>query len=161
MTLQVNVSSAVLALKRAKGQMETKANSALKRGALEIVREGKRNLKANGSQATSQLTQSLNIRKGRGLSWLAIAGTAYAYYVENGRRRGRIPPPTAILDWLRVKRIKPRGKGVSETDLAWLIARRIGNSGVKAKPFFKPAFDNFQRSNRLDVLLRNAGVGEP
>lgn len=58
----------------------------------------------------------------------------YYYYIENGRSKGRFPPPDAILNWIRVKRIIPRernGKLPTEKQLAFLIGRKIAREGYE------------------------------
>lgn len=57
-------------------------------------------------------------------------------WVENGRKPGgKFPPRKAILDWMRVRNILPRGpKPISQDSLAFLIQRKIAVEGIKPRP---------------------------
>lgn len=65
----------------------------------------------------------------------------YYKYIESGRRAGaKMPPVSAISDWITRKRIVPRpiGKKLPTLpQLAFLIARKIGRDGIPAKPYIK------------------------
>ena len=58
----------------------------------------------------------------------------YWKYVEHGRRPGKWPPRSAILNWVRVKPVIPypdkNGRLPSEQSLAFLISRKIGTQGI-------------------------------
>lgn len=58
----------------------------------------------------------------------------YWKYVESGTRP-HWPPPSAILEWIRVKPVIPRpddsGRIPSEKSLAYLIGRKISEEGTK------------------------------
>ena len=60
----------------------------------------------------------------------------YWWYVENGRRAGKFPPPDAIKKWIRVKPVVPRafkGKVPTTNQLAYLIGRKIATKGIAPK----------------------------
>ena len=63
-----------------------------------------------------------------------IVGKVYAqdsiYYLMHGRKPGRFPPISAMLDYIRSKRIRPKGK-TTERQLAFLIARAIAKRGTR------------------------------
>ena len=60
----------------------------------------------------------------------------YAIFVDQGRRPGKQPPINSILGWIARKNLTPRD-GISFRALAFLIARKIGLKGMKARPFIK------------------------
>lgn len=75
----------------------------------------------------------------------------YASYIDEGTRprslsnglKG-IPPPRAIENWIRAKRIKPfGGKSIEQT--SWAIAVAIKRDGIKPTPFVQPSLDYAQR----------------
>ena len=84
-------------------------------------------------------------------SWLiSISLEEYWKYIEAGRRAGaKMPPVSAIENWIKVKQIIPHsmtlksGKTVIPTipQLSFLIARSIGRRGIAPKPLFKNSFE--------------------
>lgn len=74
---------------------------------------------------------------------------AYWKYLEYGRKPGKMPPVSAIKNWIEVKHIVPRplqlkpGKSRVPTinQLSYLIARKIGRDGTKGKHTFESSFD--------------------
>lgn len=115
----------------------------------------------NNSNATGNLSRSIrSIVKFDG-KWLEINVNLQDYwiYVEKGRKAGRRPPISAIKQWVQVKPIVPytKGKRVPTTnDLAYLIARSIGNKGIKPKPFFEVTKREFGLVEKVENIL----VGE-
>lgn len=81
---------------------------------------------------------------------ISVSLADYWKYIENGRRAGaKMPPVSAIENWIKVKQIIPHsmtlksGKTVVPTipQLSFLIARSIGQRGIPPKPLFKNSFD--------------------
>lgn len=61
----------------------------------------------------------------------------YWKWIENGRKPGKMPPISAITKWIKDKNIKPREPNITEKQLSFLIARKIGMDGIKPKNLFK------------------------
>lgn len=60
----------------------------------------------------------------------------YAQFIEEGRGPGKYPPPDAISNWIKVKRIVPREvNGITPTvdQLSYLIGRKIAEEGTEGK----------------------------
>ena len=80
---------------------------------------------------------------------ISVSLADYWKYVEYGRRPGKMPPVSAIENWIKVKQILPRpltlksGKSVVPTipQLSFLIARSIGRRGIAPKPLFQKSFE--------------------
>lgn len=81
---------------------------------------------------------------------ISVSLADYWKYIENGRRAGaKMPPVSAIENWIKVKQIIPHsmtlksGKTVIPTipQLSFLIARSIGQRGIPPKPLFKNSFE--------------------
>ena len=85
---------------------------------------------------------------------ISVSLAEYWKYIENGRRAGaKMPPVSAIENWINVKQIVPHsmtlksGKTVIPTipQLSFLIARKIGRDGIRPRPFFKQSFESAKR----------------
>ena len=119
-----------------------------------IVDNYKAELEACGYQ-DGQLYRTLSYSvKMDNSSWLiSISLEEYWKYIEYGRRPGKMPPVSAIEDWIKVKQILPRpltlksGKSVVPTipQLSFLIARKIGRDGIRPRPFFKQSSEEAKR----------------
>lgn len=64
----------------------------------------------------------------------------YWKYAEYGRKAGKWPPITAIEKWIDIRHITPyptaRGKLPTKKQLAFLIARSIGEKGTLTTPVY-------------------------
>lgn len=114
----------------------------------EFIKQLQNNLLKNKSNASSSLSQSITPevktqQKGYNLS---IMMEDYWFYVEEGRRSGKTPPIKNIYEWIQNKR-EIQSKFISKStdriaatkSLAYVIARKIGREGTRAKPFVSPA----------------------
>jgi hypothetical protein len=86
---------------------------------------------ANGTfesvvNASGKLAKSIRFEVTNG-TVLSIYGNDYIQFLENGRRPGKRPPTSVILQWIDDKGIIP--DGISKDSLAFLIARRMGEEG--------------------------------
>lgn len=102
----------------------------------------KQKLKQDGNYATGKLDESIKYEtsvKGIDVEFSLIA-EKYIGAISEGRRAGRIPPSTSILEWARAKGIKPLKGGDSPTNMkrmSFAIARSIGVHGMLQKYGFK------------------------
>jgi hypothetical protein len=96
----------------------------------EIVIDLQANLAKLGVNASGKLSRSLEstVKETPTTAELTISGIGYWYFVEKGRRPGGRPPIDSIRQWIDDKGIVP--KGISKDSLAFLIARKIGDSGT-------------------------------
>ena len=98
-------------------------------------------------------TLSYSVSTGTGGWVISVSLENYWKYIESGRRPGKMPPVSAIENWIKVKQILPRpitlksGKSVVPTipQLSFLIARKIGRDGIRPRPFFKQSFEDAKR----------------
>ena len=99
----------------------------------------KRKLTDKGINASYKLLNSVEtvVRRNDDEFTVTINLEDYWYYVENGRKAGRFPPVSKILDWIRIKPVIPysdsRGRLPTEEQLAFLIARKISEQGTEPK----------------------------
>lgn len=79
----------------------------------------------------------------------------YAPYVHEGREPGKMPPVSAIQTWVHHKGIggKVLGQGrirrapaAVERAIAFVIARRIAQVGIKARPFLRDALEKSRKA---------------
>ena len=94
-------------------------------------------------------TISYSVSTGNSGWVISVSLADYWKYVEYGRRPGKMPPVSAIENWINVKQIIPHsmtlksGKTVIPTipQLSFLIARSIGRRGIAPKPLFQKSFE--------------------
>ena len=94
-------------------------------------------------------TISYSVSTGTGGWVISVSLADYWRYIEYGRRPGKMPPVSAIENWIKVKQIISHsmtlksGKTVIPTipQLSFLIARSIGRRGIAPKPLFKNSFE--------------------
>ena len=73
----------------------------------------------------------------------------YATFVENGRRAGKRPPLSAMIQYVKEKRQLQQSKYIRNAkdkvkatrSLAFLIQRKIGQKGTRKQPFIVPALN--------------------
>lgn len=100
-----------------------------------IAQAYKTSLVTAGKVATGQLTNfTYEVEQDDKMFSIVFNLQDYWKYVENGRLAGKQPPIDAIAKWITVKPIIPRAvrnKVPSVKQLAFLIARSIGEHGIK------------------------------
>ncbi len=76
----------------------------------------------------------------------------YWKWLENGRPPGKMPPVQSILEWVKVKPVLPTNK-ITQEQLAFLIARKIGREGTKAKHYLK---DSLNKQDNITERIAEA-----
>ena len=123
--------------------------------------------KISTSEGTLSKSLIWDLDKNRGGVKFGAFGAAanYIEYVEDGRRAGKQPPMSDILKWVKIKPLKPRdlktGKFVTAnvktlTNIAYLIARKIGKFGTPASNFYAEAF--IEEYNKLDEKVQGKWI---
>ena len=115
--------------------------------AIAIRNEYQDNLIRNDRIASGDLLNNIEyeITRGDFTYTIYVKMKDYWYYVENGRKAGKMPPIDNILSWIRVKPVLPRpnakGKLPTPQQLAFLIARKIGEEGTQGTQDLRKATD--------------------
>lgn len=122
--------------------------------AIAIRNEYQDNLIRNDRIASGDLLNNIEYEVTRGdfTYTIYVKMRDYWYYVENGRKAGKWPPIDNILRWITVKPVLPRpnaeGKLPTPQQLAFLIARKIGEEGTEGTQDLRKAtdtiWDNFE-----------------
>ena len=101
---------------------------------------------------TSALARSIT-HEVKPLSARVYSPLQYAIVMEEGRRPGAaMPPPQALLGWMRRHGIP--------ASMAFVLARAIGRRGIKGRFFLKKAMDSVERSlpNLMSEMMRRIGT---
>lgn len=85
-------------------------------------------------------------------SYSTNKATLSGYVYLAGRIAGKQPPSDAIEKWLVQKGITPIEKSMSISTLAYLIARKIGQSGTKKENHLK-IYEQVITPQRIDEIL--------
>lgn len=134
----------------------------------DLVNEIKLNLIKANKSATGNLVKSIDYRLivveaqqlVRDLK-IEILGADYLQWVDQGRRPGKMPPPSKLDKWLVARRIAPRnkqGRFISRKSLAFVIARSIGKKGIKPTNVLDKSIKSVLEKNRQK--LTEAAVEE-
>lgn len=118
-----------------------------------IIANAQTTLRRKQNVATGVLVNSGSVKEGRDNSIMAGFPTAYAYFVEFGRKAGKWPPFEAIYQWVRVTHLTSDPN--EEKSLAFLIQRSIGQNGTKPHPFLRPAYEK-NKPLIINVLKKGA-----
>jgi len=94
---------------------------------------------SNRSVASGHLRNSFKISE-LSENGYVVEMAGYGQIVDEGRRRGSMPPTTPILSWIREKGISPKS-GQTAEQLSFAIAMGIKNKGIRPKPFIMPAVE--------------------
>lgn len=115
--------------------------------AIAIRNEYQDNLIRNDRIASGDLLNNIEYEVIRGdfTYTIYVKMKDYWYFVENGRKAGKWPPIDNILNWIKIKPVLPRpnaeGKLPTPQQLAFLIARKIGEEGTEGTQDLRKATD--------------------
>lgn len=122
----------------------------LRKAGMNIIADAKANLRSNGSVVTGMLRASGRVQAVDGDPDSIDVGffgndTAggYAYFVEYGRRSGKMPPIKMLMEWAR-KKLRLDEK--EARNAGFLIARKIAKKGTRPHPFFGPAVEKNKKA---------------
>lgn len=125
--------------------------------AIQVVNTAKANLLRFGKINTGRLRDSIRfiVTPAGNIRFFYVD---YGKYVESGRRpNDRQPPINPILRWIEQKGITPRD-GISKRSLAYIIARSIGEDGIRPAPFMTNAIKSEKKklTNQLKKAIGNS-----
>lgn len=115
--------------------------------AIAIRNEYQDNLIRNDRIASGDLLNNIEyeITRGDFTYTIYVKMKDYWCFVENGRKAGKWPPIDNILNWIKIKPVLPRpnakGKLPTPQQLAFLIARKIGEEGTEGTHDLRKATD--------------------
>ena len=147
-SIEENASKIALKIKSFPREMEGKVD----RAAENFIQRLTVKAKLNAPDAESQLKKSIRAKRLGSVNYEVIADTGYARAVEDGSQKGGWPTLQSLVDWLKVRGIKPYKEDWNLNDLAYAIRQKIYKNGTPAQPFMRPAFDEMRP--QLDVLLK-------
>lgn len=139
------------------GEADKIFESALKFRAQKILTTSQQTLNSNGNRATGELFRS-GIVNVEDLQAEIEYKTEHAFYVEFGRKAGRMPPVSYIEQWVKKKGIATvASKGANRVlsnaikSAAFAIAKHIAENGTKAYPYLYPAFNSNKGKLTADI----------
>jgi hypothetical protein len=106
----------------------------------------------NGKVASGDLINSISyevIQESNGFILRILANDTFTY-VDEGRRPGKMPPVKPIVSWIKQKKIK--FGNLSDNSMGFIIARSIGEKGIKPMRLKKQLLDDFL-TNKDKLLL--------
>ena len=130
------------------------AGSELDLGINRLVRSETERIRLRVPRATGNLARSIQPKRNAPFDYEINVGSPYAYWADQGRRAGRMPPIDAIRYWLLVKGFGGRGEDINRK--AWAIAKAIAKKGTKGAHFMPNQTD----INELYRNLEQLTVGE-
>lgn len=83
---------------------------------------------------------------------LRMLAPAHWKYVDEGRKPGKRPPFTKIKQWVRRKRLNL--SGISADQLAFLVARKIGEEGIDPTGIYSDAIKNLRTTVNIGQMAR-------
>lgn len=115
------------------------------------------NMRASGQWENALRVEVAPINGG-GLRGI-ISGAEYTYYMQHGRKAGKMPPIQSIEQWILARGIRPIQEKMNTNALAWAIAKKIARDGTKrTQAGGAPAFiDAIITPERVQHIIEKVG----
>ena len=115
------------------------------------------NMRASGQWENALRVEVAPINGG-GLRGI-ISGADYTYYMQHGRKAGKMPPIQVIEQWILARGIRPIQEKMNTNALAWAIAKKIARDGTKRmQAGGNPAFiDAIITPERVQHIIEKVG----
>lgn len=136
--------------------MNENLKSAMEQIGVDLVKELTKQLLNADKKATGNLIKSLDYKVVETVDgfFLNLLAADYLNIVDQGRKPGKMPPPSKLDKWIVVRGIAPRdkkGKFISRKSVQFLIARSIGKKGIKPTNVIRKSIDSIY-SNKIKLL---------
>jgi hypothetical protein len=140
--------------------MNENLKSALEQVGIDLVKELTKQLLNADKKASGNLIKSLDYKVVETVDGfiLNLLAADYLNTVDQGRKPGKMPPPSKLDKWIVVRGIAPRdkkGKFISRKSIQFLIARSIGKNGIKPTNVIRKSIDSIY-SNKIKLLEQAA-----
>lgn len=145
-------------LSRKSAEVKREAFKGLEAAGQEVVNDAKENLRNNRSVITGLLRASGHVQKvnaeniDAGFFDTQNRQSGYAYFVEYGRRAGRMPPPDELAQWA-YKKFQLHDRKLAR-QAGWAMAVKIAREGTAPHPFFIPALE--KNKSRIVQIIQDA-----
>lgn len=136
-------------LRKADRSVVDAAMTGIRKAGLNVIADAQENLRRNHSVVTGLLRQSGRVQKvddtnvDIGFFDTQNKQGGYAWFVEYGRRAGKMPPPDELAAWA-YKKLQLKDWKAARA-IGWAMAVRIAREGTTPHPFFGPALDKNKR----------------
>lgn len=140
--------------------MNDNLKSALEQVGIDLVKELTKQLLNADKKASGNLIKSLDYKVVETIDGflLNLLAADYLTFVDQGRKPGKMPPPSKLDKWIVVRGIAPRdkkGRFISRKSIQFLIARSIGKKGIKPTNVIRKSIDSIY-SNKIKLLEKAA-----
>lgn len=111
-----------------------------------LVKESRKNLTRKKKNVTKTLYESLgyDVKAMPNSFSFDFLMEEYGEWVDKGRKAGKNPPYSPILEWVKNRRIQfrdNRGKFKSYEQTAWAVVGGIGRNGIEPSYFYSRPFN--------------------
>ena len=127
---------------------------------VDFIKELTNQLLAADKKATGKLINSLKYKVVEVLDnlLLTISAEPYLKWIDEGRKPGKMPPSKVFIKWIDARGIifrNENGKIIKKENTAFLIARSIGEKGIKPTNVIRKTIDKIY-STKTQLLEKAA-----